>query len=195
MHPTNTILGEEFEHEAVPQARRHSFASVAAVWFGFPMVLTNAVFGGLIAYNLGFWLAIVAIAIGNAILLAYVGTLSYVAGSTGYNFALQAERTFGKYGYALTSGFLATIVVGWYAFQTGLTGTTVHTSYGWNETATIILATFLYTAVTFIGIKALSLVGMIAAPLYVILGFVAVALTAASHPLSDIVNYQGLGAR
>jgi cytosine permease len=187
------ILVEEFEHQSVPQSHRHSLSSVAAIWFGFPMVLTNAVFGGIIAYNLGFWSAILAIAIDNAILLAYVGTLSYIAGATGYNFALQAERTFGKYGYALTSGFLATIVVGWYAFQTGLTGRTIHASYGWNETATIIFATILYTGVTFIGIKALSIVGMIAAPLYVLLGLVAVGLIAASHPLADILNYRGVG--
>jgi cytosine permease len=113
--------------------------------------------------------------------------------SSGYNFALQAERTFGKYGYALTSGFLATIVVGWYAFQTGLTGTTIHACYGWNETATIIFATILYTGVTFIGIKALSIVGMIAAPLYIVLGLVAVGFIAASHPLADILNYRGVG--
>jgi cytosine permease len=125
----------------------------------------------------------------------YVGTLSYIAGATGYNFALQAEQTFGKHGYAITSGFLATIVVGWYAFQTGLTGTTVHTSYGWNETGTIIFATILYTGVTFIGIRALSIVGLIAAPLYIVLGLVAVALIATTHHLSDILNYQGLGAK
>lgn len=90
---------------------------------------------------------------GNAILLLYVGTLSYIAGNTGRNFALQAEHTFGKYGYTAASGFLASIVVGWYAFQTGLTGTTIHA--GWNETLVIIIASFLYTGITFIGINAL----------------------------------------
>ncbi len=35
-------LAEEFEHEPVPLSRRHSLKSVAAVWFGFPMVLTQA---------------------------------------------------------------------------------------------------------------------------------------------------------
>ena len=39
----DSALGEEFEHEPVPAARRRSLSSVAAVWFGFPMVLTQAV--------------------------------------------------------------------------------------------------------------------------------------------------------
>lgn len=89
-------VDEEFEHQPVPLSHRHSLSSVAAVWFGFPMIITNAVFGGVIAYNLGFVRALIAISIGNAILLAYVGTLSFIAGNTGRNFALMAERTFGK---------------------------------------------------------------------------------------------------
>ncbi|GAB2885681.1 cytosine permease [Paraburkholderia jirisanensis] len=187
-------LDEEFEHQPVPLSHRHSLSSVAAVWFGFPMIITNAVFGGIIAYNLGFARALIAILIGNAILLAYVGTLSFIAGNTGRNFALQAERTFGKKGYVITSGFLATVVIGWYAFQTGLTGTTVHASFGWNETATIIGATLLYTAVTFIGIRALSIVGMIAAPMYIILAIVALTMIGEQHSLSSVLLYDGAGA-
>ena len=181
-------LDEEFEHKPVPLSHRHRLSSVAAVWFGFPMIITNAVFAGIIAYNLGFSQALLAILIGNAILLAYVGTLSFIAGNTGRSFALQAERTFGKKGYAITSGFLATVVVGWFAFQTGLTGTTVHASFGWNETATIVAATLLYTAVTFIGIRALSIVGMIAAPLYLILGIAALYLIGSEHSLSGVLS-------
>ncbi|MEW9583836.1 cytosine permease [Paraburkholderia sp. DGU8] len=94
----------------------------------------------------------------------------------------------------MTSGFLASVVVGWFAFQTGLTGTTVQASFGWNETATIVAATLLYTAVTFIGIRALSIVGMIAAPLYLILGFAAVYLVGSEHSLSGVLLYDGAGA-
>ena len=42
-----SALAEEYEHEAVPIARRKPLGSVAAIWFGFPMILTNAVFGGI----------------------------------------------------------------------------------------------------------------------------------------------------
>lgn len=189
-----TVFEEEFEHDPVPQSHRHSTTSVAAVWFGFPMVLTSAVFGGLIAYNLGFWHAVLAIGIGNAVLLLYVGTLSYIAGNTGRNFGLQAEQTFGKYGYTIASGLLASVVVGWYAFQTGLTGATIHQAYGWNEALIIVIATILYTAVTFIGIRALTIIGMIAAPLYIVLGLVAIGLIANEHGLGGVLAYQGEGS-
>ena len=187
------ILEEEFEHVPVPPSRRHSLRSVAAVWFGFPMIITNAVFGGVIAYNRGFWGAIAAILIGNAILFAYVGALSYIAGERGVNFALQAKGTFGTWGRKVASAFLATIVVGWYAFQTGLTGTTVHASFGWSETAVIVVAIVLYTGVTFIGIRALSILGMIAAPLYVVLGLVALGILSSEHGLGGVTAFQGSG--
>jgi cytosine permease len=190
----HSILEEEYEHEPVPLSKRHKTGAVAAIWFGFPMILTNAVFGGIIAYNLGLWSSIAAILIGNAVLLLYVGILSYIAGNTGRNYAIQASHTFGKSGYVLASGFLASIVIGWFAFQTGLTGSIVHTSIGWNETAVNVIAAILYIAVTFIGIRALSIVGMIAAPLYVVLGLVALGFIAADHGLSGVFAYHGLGS-
>ncbi len=70
----------EYENEPVPPHSRRSLLSVAAVWLGFPMILTCAVFGGLIVYSLGFWRGMLAIALGNAVLTGYVGALSYLAG-------------------------------------------------------------------------------------------------------------------
>ena len=187
----DAVLEEEYEREAVPQSKRRSLVSVAAIWFGFPMILTNAVFGGIIAYALGFWPGIGAIVVGNVVLFLYVGSLSYVAGETGLCFAMQAKRTFGQHGFAIASAFLATIVVGWYAFQTGLTGATVNASFGWNTFAVTAFAAVLYTAVTFIGVRALSIVGLIAAPLYVVLGLIAVYLIAAEHDLGAVFSYTG----
>ncbi|MCC8947437.1 hypothetical protein H8A97_20550 [Bradyrhizobium sp. Arg62] len=112
-------LHVELEYEAVPEQRRHSPASVVAVRFSFPMVLTNAVFGGLIAYNLGSWLALIQIAIGNAILLGYVGTLTYSSGARALTLP-STPSVLSEVRDAVTSGFLATIVVGWCAFQTGI---------------------------------------------------------------------------
>ena len=188
---SHAALGEEYEHEAVPAARRQRLGAVAAIWFGFPMILTNAVFGGIITYNLGFWPALGALVCGNLVLAAYVGALSAIAGRTGLNFAMQARRTFGTRGFAAASGFLATVVVGWYAFQTGLTGATLHDSFGWNTTLLVCIAAVLYTGVTFIGVRALTVIGLIAAPLYVVLGLVAVAIVAQTHDLGAVTQFAG----
>ncbi len=177
---SSPALEQEFEHEPVPLSHRHSTRSVSAVWFGFPMILTNALFGGIITWHLGFWPALIAILLGNLVLFAYVGALSWFAGNTGMNFALQAKRTFGTKGYILVSGFLSTVVIGWYAFQTGLTGTVINQTFGWNALAVTAIAMVLYTGVTFLGVRALSILGMIAAPLFVVLGLVALWLSASA---------------
>jgi cytosine permease len=187
-------LESEFEHEPVPAGHRRSLASVSAVWFGFPMILTNAIFGGTIVYGLGFWRGLAAILLGNLVLLTYVGALSYVAGTTGKNFALTAAETFGRRGATIAAGFLSTVVIGWFAFQTGLTGATLHTALGWNETAMIFLAGVLYIAMTFIGIRALTIIGVIAAPLFVVLAIVALVFAAHGSGLSGITSYTGGGA-
>ncbi|MFW0783535.1 cytosine permease [Gordonia sp. CPCC 206044] len=184
-------LEEEFENVPVPQSHRRSVFSVSAVWFGFPMVLTSAIFGGTIVYGLGFWKGILSIVIGNLVLFAYVGSLSYLAGKTGKNFALSAAETFGRNGAKIVAGFLSTVVIGWFAFQTGLTGATLETSLGWNATLLALIAGLLYIGVTFIGIRALTVIGLIAAPLFIALGIVAVVIATRTDGVGSITSFQG----
>ena len=194
--PESTFASEtqafaEYEDRPVPLAARRPTRSVAAVWLGFPMILTCAVFGGLVVHSLGFWPGLGAIAVGTTILMVYVGALSYLAERSGENFALMAMRTFGSTGYIVPAAFLATVVIGWFAFQTGLTGATLHNSLGWNETATSLVAGILYVAVTLLGIRALSWIGVIAAPLYLVLGAIAIALVASTPGASEFAVYPG----
>lgn len=190
---TSAGLESEFEHSPVPQSHRKSLLTVSAVWFGFPMILTNAVPGGLVVALLGFWQGLAAIVVANLIMFVYVSLLSYRAGKTGKSFALQATETFGTAGYAIASGFLATVVVGWFAFNTGATGASLNKAFGWNETLVVAIAGVAFIAVTYLGIKALSWLGAIAAPLFIVVVIIAIAVAAQSHDLGQIVTFQGVG--
>ncbi|GHI00412.1 cytosine permease [Neobacillus kokaensis] len=183
------LLDPEFETIPVPQEYRKSLASVAAVWFGFPMVLTSAVIGGVITAMLGFKTGVTAILAGNLLLCLIVGALSYLAGKTGENFAITAQRTFGRIGYLAVSGLLSTVVVGWFALMVGLTGDTMARSFGANLLWMTILGGVLYVAATFIGIKALTFLGWIAAPLYLILGIISVVISMKTGS-ADFFNYE-----
>ncbi|NUR86110.1 MAG: cytosine permease, partial [Nonomuraea sp.] len=182
----------EYEHSPVPPERRKSLLTVSAVWFGFPMILTNAVPGGVVVAMLGFWKGMAAIVAANLVMLVYVGLLSYRAGSTGQSFSLQATATFGRIGYVIASGFLATIVVGWFAFNTGATGATLHQAFGWHEQLVAVLAGLAFIAVTYLGIRALSWLGMVAAPLFIVCGLIAVVIVAGEHDLGAIFSYPGV---
>ena len=190
------LLDPEFEHTPVPLEYRKRLSSVAAVWFGFPMVLTSAVIGGLITAQLGFKLGALAMLLGNLLLFIIIGLLSYDAGRTGMNFSLTAQKTFGNKGYYIISGFLSTIVIGWFALQIGLTGATMHGSFGANLLLMTLIGGILYVAITFIGIKALSFLGWIAAPFFILMAIIAIVL-AFKNGNSDIWSYHphvGAGA-
>ncbi|MEU1984818.1 cytosine permease [Nocardia sp. NPDC019395] len=192
--PENTWEIEEYETTPVPADRRRGLGSISAVWFGFPMVLTCAIFGGLIVYSLGFWLGLLAIAVGNICMMLYVGALSVIAGRTGKNFALTATETFGKVGAFLPSAFLATIVIGWFAFQTGMAGAILHDTLGWHEQFTALVAGIAFIGVTLLGIRALSAIGMVAAPVYIVLGLVAIGLAVADGGGSPTSYQSSAGA-
>ncbi|MER7176911.1 cytosine permease [Streptomyces mesophilus] len=186
-------LDPEYEHSPVPAESRKSLLTVSAVWFGFPMILTNAVPGGVVVAMLGFWRGLAAIAVANLVMLLYVGILSHRAGKTGESFSLQATRTFGRAGYVVASAFLATVVVGWFAFNTGATGATLHQAFGWHEQLVAVLAGLGFIALTYLGIKALSWLGAVAAPLFVIAGAIALVIVARDHDLGAVFSYDGVG--
>lgn len=190
---TEASASAEFEHEPVPLSHRKSLFTVSAVWFGFPMILTNAVPGGLVVAMLGFWRGVAAILVANAIMFVYVSLLSWRAGRTGKSFSLQAIETFGTAGYAIASGFLSTVVVGWFAFNTGATGASLSEAFGWNETLVAALAGIVFIAVTYLGIRALSVLGAIAAPLFIVAVLIAVGIASQNHDFAAVFDYAGVG--
>jgi cytosine permease len=184
-------LGEEYEREPVPLSARKSLFSVSAVWVGFPMIMTSAVFSGIVVYNLGFVTGVLAILVGDAVLMGYVGTLSYLAGRSGKNFALTAADTFGTKGFRVVSAFLSTLVIGWFAFQTGMVGSTLNVSMGWSSGWMTLLAGLLFVALTFVGIRAISWIGVVASALFLPLGIVAVVMAASGTGIGSAVTYHG----
>ncbi|TVY00122.1 cytosine permease [Mycolicibacterium porcinum] len=191
MDTAPSALGEEYENEPVPVSARKSLFAVSAVWVGFPMIMTSAVFAGIVVYNLGFATGMAAILVGDLLLMGYVGTLSYLAGRSGKNFALTAADTFGAKGFRIVSAFLSALVIGWFAFQTGMVGSTLNLSMGWSAPWITLVAGVLFVALTFVGIRAISWIGVVASVLFIPLGAVAVVLAAGSAGIGSALSYDG----
>src|SRR5580693_9107599 len=185
------VLGEEYEHKPVPPQARRSLFSVTMVWIGFPMIITGAMTGSVLVLGMGFQRALVAMIIGNLIMFAYVGALGALGTKKGMNFALIASIVFGRKGYVFSSGLLSTLLLGWYAVQTGITGNLISSTYHLNYVLMTVIAGVLYIGITFVGVKGLHYIGLVSVPLFVILGL-AVAFDAAStHTASAIFSYAG----
>jgi cytosine permease len=185
------LLGHEYEHEPVPLSARRSAFSVTMVWLGFPMIITGAMTGSLLVLGMGFKNALIAMIIGNIIMFAYVGALGLLGTRRGMNFALIASIVFGKKGYVLASGLLSTLLLGWYAVQTGITGALVSSTFGLNYVAKTVISGLLYIAITFVGVRGLHWIGMASVPLFVVLGLGVAFHAASTTTASAILDYAG----
>ncbi|HZV04885.1 MAG: cytosine permease [Acidobacteriia bacterium] len=185
------VLGEEYEHKPVPVSARRSLFSVTMVWIGFPMIITGAMTGSVLVLGMGFQRALQAMIIGNLLMFAYVGALGVLGTRRGLNFALLASIVFGRKGYIFASGLLSTLLLGWYAVQTGITGNLISSTYHLNYVLMTIIAGLLYIAITFVGVRGLHYIGLISVPLFVILGIYVVADAVAAHGWSAVVAYAG----
>jgi cytosine permease len=185
------LLGDEYEHESVPMGARRSAFSVTLVWLGFPMIITGAMTGSILVLGMGFSRALTAMIIGNLIMFAYVGLLGLIGTKRGMNFALIASIVFGKKGYVFASGLLSTLLLGWYAVQTGITGALVSSTYGLNYVTMTVIAGLLYICITFVGVKGLHYIGLVSVPLFVVLGLWVAFDAASTSTASAIFNYAG----
>ncbi len=185
------LLGNEYEHEAVPANARRSLFSVTLVWAGFPMIITGAMTGSILVLGMGFTNALIAMIIGNLIMLGYVGALGILGTKRGVNFALLASVVFGKKGYVLASGLLSTLLLGWYAVQTGITGALVSGTYGLSYVWMTVIAGLLYIGITFVGVRGLHYIGLVSIPLFVVLGLWVAFDAASATTWSAIMAYPG----
>lgn len=190
-HDSNSVLGEEYEHKPVPLHARRSTFSVSMVWLGAPMIITTAITGSILVAGMGFMNALLAMLIGNLLMFGYTGALAYNAYKTGNSSALQASAVFGKKGYLLVSGLLSTLVLGWFAVQTGLTGALIHTAFKIDYLSITLLAGILYISITFLGIKGLHWIGVVSIPLFVVLGGWVLLDSASVAGWSKVMSYGG----
>lgn len=186
------VFQDEYESAPVPADKRKSLLSVSAVWAGFPMIITGATTGAALVHGLGFGGGLAAMLIGNALLFVYVGLLSGLGAKTGFNFSLQASRTFGRTGYIVCSALLSTLVIGWFAVQTGLVGASMESAFGLNAAVVALVAGVLFTLFTLLGIRALAIIGAISVPMFLILGIYAAAQATSGG--ADVWGYQGDGS-
>ena len=185
------VLGDEYEHKAVPAQARRSTFSVSMVWIGFPMIITGAMTGSILVAGMGFKRALLAMLIGNLLMFGYVGSLGLLGTARGFNFALLASAVFGKKGYVFASGLLSSLLLGWYAVQTGITGNLLHTAFKLDYLTMTVIAGVLYLAITFVGIRGLHWIGVVSVPLFVVLGGWVVFDSAAGAGWDKVIAYMG----
>lgn len=181
---------QEYEHEPVPLTARKNLFSVAVIWAGFPMVMVGAFVGAQIVTGLGFIKGLVAIILGNLILAIYVGALSALAAKEGKTFALSCQNIFGIKGAKFVSTLLATLVVGWFAVQTGLAAHTLNSILHFPLFVATLSIGLIFTALSMLGIKILKPISVISIILFIGFGVWSSLLIFKQVNFQDIWQFQ-----
>lgn len=185
------LLGKEYEHEPVPLKARRSTFSVSMIWVGFPMIITGTITGSLLVAGMGFQRALLAMILGNILMFTYVGALGALGTGRGFNFALLASTVFGRKGYMIASGLLSTLLLGWFAVQTGITGELIHNAFNINYIVMTAVAGLIYVGITFMGIRGLHWIGVVSVPLFVVLAAWVVYDAVAHSSWDAVMAYAG----
>lgn len=161
---------QDFALEAVPQQGKKGFWSMFAVMLGFTFFSASMWTGGELGTSLTLNNFFIAVFLGNLILGIYTALLSYISTKTGLSTHLLARYSFGNKGSYLPSFLLGITQVGWFGVGVAMFALPVARVTGISLPLLIGVAGILMTATAYFGIKALTILSIIAVPSISILG-------------------------
>jgi cytosine permease len=174
MSNTKLSNGEsvEFAFNEVPLHKRKSLLSLIIVLAGYPIALSNFVIGGTIGIGLKFTEAILALIIGNLLLISIVILTGIAAYKTGLSTALLSKRAFGKSGSYIFSTLLALSAITWVALNGDIFSRLIIATFDWwplsvSLTAIVVIMLWLQSAIR--GYKGLEIISGIGVPAALIL--------------------------
>lgn len=170
----------EYAFDAVPTSKRKSLLSLTVVLAGYPIALSNFVIGGAVGVGLTFKNAVLALLVGNAILISIVILTGLLAYKTGLSTAFLSRRAFGKSGSNIFSILLALSSVTWISLNGDIFSRLIKTTFPWwplsiGLTAIIVILVWMQSAIKgFKGLQFISFLGVPAALVMSLYGVIAV---------------------
>jgi cytosine permease len=175
--PNTNEEAYEYAFEKVPENKRKSLLNLVFVLAGYPIALTNFFIGGSIGAGLPFPQAVLALLLGNAVLIAIVILTGTVAFRTGLSTTFLSKRAFGKSGSYIFSFLVALSAVTWVALNGDLFSRMIQATFSWwpiplSITAVICIAMWLISSVR--GMKGLTVVSYLGVPAALLLSIYAI---------------------
>lgn len=171
---------KDYSLGAVPKSEKRGFWSMFAVMLGFTFFSASMIAGGKLGTGLTVTDFLLAVLGGNLILGVYTGLLGYIASATGLSTHLLARYSFGEKGSYLASLMLGVTQVGWFGVGVAMFALPVQKVTGINVYLLIALAGIMMTSTAYFGIKALTILSLVAVPSIAALGSLSVYKAAGS---------------
>lgn len=159
----------DFEQSFVPEDKRRGFWSMFVVMLGFTFFSASMWTGANLGAGLTLKGFFTYMLIGNLVLGLYTSLLAWIASSTGLSIHLLARQSFGVRGSALPSFLLAFTQIGWFGVGVAMFAIPVQTYFKAkgmevNIWIPVLISGLLMTLTAYWGIKALTIISIVAVP-------------------------------
>lgn len=169
----------------VPAHAKWSTYSVTMVIVGLIIALSALYTGASFTQGLSLKEVLIADFAGNAILCFYAGFMGIIGAREGMSVTMLARHSFGRIGSGLISLIVAVSLAGWYAYQCGFFGSTIHAMFPGAGMVTDPIVAGIWGGLmmmitAYIGSKGLEKLSNFAAPLIFIMAMIGMLLAVRS---------------
>jgi len=164
----------DFALDHVADSHKNGFVPMMVVMLGFTFFSASMWAGGKLGVGLTAFELMGAVMAGNLILGCYTAFLAAIAARTGLSTHLLARYSFGEKGSYLPSLLLGITQVGWFGVGVAMFALPVQKVTGWDINLLIGISGAVMTATAWFGIRALTVLSLVAVPAIAVLGFVSV---------------------
>lgn len=163
----------DYPDRPVPTDKRRSQINIAVVTTGMAIAMSTLYTGASLAQMLNYKDAVLAIIIGSVILGIVAALTGGIGASKGVSFSMLARQPFGREGSKIVGVVFAISMLGWFSYQTGYFGETIHIlvpNAGWaNPKIATLWGGMLMMSTAIVGYKGMAALSMVASPLLLIM--------------------------
>ncbi|WP_241152900.1 cytosine permease [Neoactinobaculum massilliense] len=184
-------LDRDFPLTPVPRDYRKSCFSIVVVLVGFTIFAPTLMAGAAVGAAFPFRDFLIVLAVGSAVLGAYVAAIGYLGARTGLTTVVMSRFALGTHGSKFASLLLGGTQVGWYGVAVGTVGTMTAQAFGWKgwwaPATVMVIVSVLMTLTALYGYEGMFWVSLVSTPLILIL---AVWLTA--RGFAEVGGWSGM---
>lgn len=187
--PTAVVGEEDYALTRVPENARHSWINVAFQRFGQLSALAQFMLAASIGYQMTFWNAMLAIALGS-ILLEIVTIFVGIAGMReGLSTSVLARWTgFGRFGAGILGLAMATSLLGWFAFQNEIFAQGLARFIPLDTWVLALIGGIAVTLIVVYGFKFMGWIAYITVPMFLALAVWAISVELGRNSIGDLMT-------
>lgn len=177
----------DYANVPVPVASRAHWSHALADWMGFVIVVGIMAVGGGMAAQMSGNNFVLAVLIGNCVLMVCAAIFGWLGARRGESFGLLLERAFPKGGWRLASLYVPIVLIGWYGVEASIFGEFLGGILGtswWATKLLVVLCAIVFSTSAFIGFRALSVISFFLVPAIIAIGAFALRRASTSGTLT-----------